>query len=64
VIFREIKIECGSMEGKKNQLYAVSTTRWSSHSTALNVVLKFHNAVLKTVIQINDSEGSAHVVVV
>jgi len=41
----------------------VSTTRWSSHSAALNVVLKFHNAVLKTLNQIKDSEGSADVVV-
>ncbi|XP_060881326.1 uncharacterized protein LOC132952868 [Metopolophium dirhodum] len=54
------------MEGKKNPLHAVkrvSTTRWSSHSAALNVVLKFHNAVLKTLNQIKDSEESADVVV-
>ncbi|XP_025414846.1 uncharacterized protein LOC112686666 [Sipha flava] len=54
------------MEGKNNPLHAVkrvSTTRWSSHAAALHVVLKFHNAVLKTLNKIKDSEGSADVVV-
>ncbi|KAF0743667.1 zinc finger MYM-type protein 1-like, partial [Aphis craccivora] len=48
---------------EKFKLSRVSTTRWSSHSAALNVVLKFHNAVLKTLNQIKDTEGTADVVV-
>lgn len=35
----------------------VCTTRWNSHSAALNVVIKFHHAVLQTLEEIKNLEG-------
>lgn len=35
----------------------VCTTRWNSHSAALNVVIKFHYAVLQTLQEITNLEG-------
>jgi len=51
-LFRENQIEHSQSHAVKR----VSTTRWSSHSAALNTVLKCHDALLKTLSQIKDCE--------
>ncbi|XP_008178774.1 zinc finger MYM-type protein 1-like [Acyrthosiphon pisum] len=51
-LFRENQIEHSQSHAVKR----VSTTRWSSHSAALNTILKCHDALLKTLSQIKDNE--------
>jgi len=51
-IFRENQIEHSQAHAVKR----VSTTRWSSHSAALNTILKCHDALLKTLSQIKNYE--------
>lgn len=65
-IFRETQIKFCKLENKKTQPNAVkrvSTTRWSSHSSALNVVLKLHSEVLETLSIIKKQEGTTDAVV-
>lgn len=53
-------MKTNSEKNQKNQIHAIqriSTTRWGSHSAALNVVLKFHDAVIITLKTIRSSEG-------
>ncbi|KAF0752223.1 zinc finger MYM-type protein 1-like, partial [Aphis craccivora] len=59
-IFRENQLKTNSEKNQKSQIHAIqrlSTTRWGSHSAALNVVLKFHDAVIITLKTIRSSEG-------
>lgn len=59
-IFRENQLKTNSEKNQKNQIHAIqriTTTRWGSHSAALNVVLKFHDAVIITLKTIRSSEG-------
>lgn len=65
-IFRETQIKFCKLRNKKTQPNAVkrvSTTRWSSHSSALNVVLKLHSEVLETLSIIKKQEGTSDAVV-
>lgn len=63
-VFRETqKLYCKSMNTQQHAVKRVSTTRWSSHSAALNVLLKFHDAVLQTLEKIKDIEGVSDVTV-
>lgn len=57
-LFRENQIEHSQSHAVKR----VSTTRWSSHSAALNTVLKCHDALLKTLSQIKDCEKGEPVI--
>jgi len=41
----------------------VSTTKWSSHYDALNVVIKCHEAVINTLNDIKQGEGSVDALV-
>jgi len=59
-IFRENQLKTNSEKNQKNQIHAtqrISTTISGSHSAALNVVLKFHEAVIITLKTIRLSEG-------
>lgn len=61
-IFRETQIKFAKLENKKpqpNAVIRVSTTRWSSNLSALNVVLILHNEVLETLSIIKKHEGTA-----
>jgi len=57
-LFRENQIEYSQSHAVKR----VSTTRWSSHSAAINTVLKCHDALLKTLNKIKENEKGDPVV--
>lgn len=57
-IFRNAQqMYCKTKKTQEHAVKRVSTTRWNSHSAALNVVFKFHHAVLQTLEEIKNLEG-------
>lgn len=56
-IFRQLQITDSSKSHQPLALKRVCTTRWSSHSAALETVLKAHNYIINTLTTIQTQEG-------
>lgn len=61
-LFRESQQKL-NISTKMHAVKRVSTTRWSSHYDALNVVIKCHEAVINTLNDIKQGEGSVDALV-